>query len=481
MLSTFRVKNFKAFSDTDEISVKPLSILSGINSAGKSSIIQSLLLLKQTIGSERALNLQGDLMPSKINFDELVHNKPELDEAQLEYILKFCYEEDSEETRFLFDSMKRVATQLNIPLLETSNYVNLTLTLKFENGAYGFVGRPTERVTELTFDLTHDDVPIGKIHIATTQKGGYKVKVIKEGSPVRLYDEAKLAVDGLTNFLPSSLIFEGETNGWQLSFGQMFRQLMTLIRVDLSDNLNYLSSFRTGSRRAYLYDPSSFAVAKDGGNFASVFWNLRHEQVSYFYDEQVTKSLEELTYSVLRQVGLKQKVEIRKIDAGIELIIVELDTLNNRDVKVTLPDVGQGYNQILPIIIQGLITPENGLVIFEQPEIHLHPNIQSQLIQFFIGLARSGRNVLVETHSSHLIDHLQLEIVRDYSNWVQNNSQLLFVHPPQKYKPSAETKIVEVDTYGAIEYPPKFLPDTFLLDDEIIRAGFDKRRIEREN
>jgi len=51
MLTGFRVQNFKAFQDTGSIDLAPLTLLSGVNSAGKSSLIQMLLLLKQTLES----------------------------------------------------------------------------------------------------------------------------------------------------------------------------------------------------------------------------------------------------------------------------------------------------------------------------------------------------------------------------------------------------------------------------------------------
>jgi predicted ATPase len=146
-----------------------------------------------------------------------------------------------------------------------------------------------------------------------------------------------------------------------------------------------------------------------------------------------------------------------------------------------LTDVGLGYNQILPVVVQGLLTPPGGLVIFEQPEIHLHPDVQAKLVKFFVGLARAGRRVLVETHSSHMIEHLCLEIARDESNWLAQNTQTLFIHAPDAAHESARIESIEITPYGEIlNWPESFLPDAATLDEEIIRAGFAKRERERE-
>jgi predicted ATPase len=135
-----------------------------------------------------------------------------------------------------------------------------------------------------------------------------------------------------------------------------------------------------------------------------------------------------------------------------------------------------GYNQILPVVVQGLLTPPGGLVIFEQPEIHLHPDVQAKLITFFVGLARSGRRVLVETHSSHMIEYLCLEIAQDPTNWLADHAQALFVHAPDADHPSARIEPIAITPYGEIlNWPPNFMPDIAALDEKIIQAGFAKR------
>lgn len=63
MLTGFRVHKFKAFQDTGQIKLAPLTLLSGINSAGKSSLIQMLLLLKQTLDSSPAQALNPSQGP----------------------------------------------------------------------------------------------------------------------------------------------------------------------------------------------------------------------------------------------------------------------------------------------------------------------------------------------------------------------------------------------------------------------------------
>ena len=82
------------------------------------------------------------------------------------------------------------------------------------------------------------------------------------------------------------------------------------------------------------------------------------------------------------------------------------------------------------------------------------------MIDFFSGLARTGRRVLIETHSTYMVDNLCLAIVKDRSNWLAENSQVLFVHPPDEKDASARIELVQINRYGKIlNYPSHFLPD----------------------
>jgi predicted ATPase len=66
-------------------------------------------------------------------------------------------------------------------------------------------------------------------------------------------------------------------------------------------------------------------------------------------------------------------------------------------------DVGFGYSQVLPLLVQGLTAQKESLIIAEQPEIHLNPRLQSRLADFFGQVTKRDVSILVETHSEHLV------------------------------------------------------------------------------
>jgi predicted ATPase len=171
-------------------------------------------------------------------------------------------------------------------------------------------------------------------------------------------------------------------------------------------------------------------------------------------------------------LGLQQTVSVDQV--AKDILEIRVRTLGPKSLPVTLADVGLGYNQILPVIVQGLLTPPGGLAIFEQPEIHLHPNVQARLIVFFVGLIRSGRHILVETHSSHMIDSLCLEIAKNRKE-LEEQVNVLFVHPPDKEHRSARIESVKINRYGEVlNWPSGFMPDTLALRRELLQESIAK-------
>jgi predicted ATPase len=78
-----------------------------------------------------------------------------------------------------------------------------------------------------------------------------------------------------------------------------------------------------------------------------------------------------------------------------------------------LTSVGFGTSQVLPIIVQGLLTPAGGTFIVEQPEVHLHPKLQSKLAYFFYALTKANVQCIVETHSDHIINQLRVLVAEE--------------------------------------------------------------------
>lgn len=142
-----------------------------------------------------------------------------------------------------------------------------------------------------------------------------------------------------------------------------------------------------------------------------------------------------------------------------------------------LTHVGVGVSQVLPIVLMFLLSLPEDLLIFEQPELHLHPKIQSRLCDFFTAMSAVNRQCLIETHSEYLINRLRLRIAQSRDDEVRANSSVFFV---KKIDGLSTFSNVEITKYGVIpDWPEDFFDQTDMEIQKLLIAATVKRNEER--
>ncbi len=91
-----------------------------------------------------------------------------------------------------------------------------------------------------------------------------------------------------------------------------------------------------------------------------------------------------------------------------------------------LVDVGYGVSQVLPIITELFRPSAAKMLLLQQPEVHLHPSAQAALGSLFCEAATKGRQLIVETHSDHLIDRVRMDVRDSATRLHANDVSLLF-------------------------------------------------------
>ncbi len=155
---------------------------------------------------------------------------------------------------------------------------------------------------------------------------------------------------------------------------------------------------------------------------------------------------------------------------GTELVLHVADV----HLPLDLTSVGVGVSQVLPSIVMGLMAPPGSTLLLEQPELHLHPKVQSILGDFLLGMVHSGRQCIVESHSEYLVNRLRRRIAEAPSDTIQKCIQMYFV---ERERGESIFRTVEPNEYGAIpDWPRGFFdqgPDEAKL---IIEAAGAKRK-----
>ena len=116
-----------------------------------------------------------------------------------------------------------------------------------------------------------------------------------------------------------------------------------------------------------------------------------------------------------------------------------------------LPAMGTGVSQVLPVIALCLMIPEGGLGLLEEPELHLNPAIQQKLGDFFLAVSKSGRQLLIETHSEYLVTRLRLRVAEN----TEVRDQFNFIFTEWDSEAGTTYRAVHADSDGLIHDWPK--------------------------
>ena len=164
-----------------------------------------------------------------------------------------------------------------------------------------------------------------------------------------------------------------------------------------------------------------------------------------FLPTPVTRSLESAVTDWLQYLGVAETAySIDKGKLGHELKV----KLTENGPVHDLTHVGVGVSQVLPIVVMSLLADRDTTLIFEQPELHLHPKVQTRLADFFLSIVLLGKQCLIETHSEYLINRLRYRAAaEDENNRVNDNLKIYFV---EKENGSSNFREVKVNEYGAI-------------------------------
>jgi len=476
MIKTMRLRSFKAFEDTGMIDLRPITVLAGPNSGGKSSILQSLLLLKQTLETyspDVKLNLDGRFLQfSRLN--ELAFGKPPLQQSKVSY--QFILE-----THIPSNVVPDYFPDLEIPKNADTMTLQSEVELLFR---YRVVEEGRGQVILHHFDIKSGIQGITGPRLSfTVRRGGNQVRL--EGVDLREPFEGRRIRDvAFRHFLPGFLILEQDRGDDRdrspaVRLDPIFWLPLRHLEAELKDHLRYLGPLREEPQRAYLHSGSPYPEIGNKGEYAAqMLWIEKENLVEYLpgIDQEVIHvTLLEAVSHVFQRLGIDHPVNVKSVRDVMYQILFRLFGSKGRK-QVTIADVGFGVSQLLPVVIMGLRSPDESLLVFEQPEIHLHPSLQANLADFFLTLALSGKRLLIETHSDHFINRLRRRIAEDSRNELKGLINILFVRP-QRNGRGAIVEPLKIDKFGIIEnWPPEFLPESADEAEAIFRAGLKKRQ-----
>ncbi len=251
----------------------------------------------------------------------------------------------------------------------------------------------------------------------------------------------------------SSILFAGLQQSGLV--GEAFRRGVDLASSLRSpfDGVVAFAPIRSRPRRTY--DELAEDDSPEGDHVPRLLARLLSDEHHSETGKEVRKALQRFG----EESGLFRQMEVKRLGKGPE------DPFQVRvgvgGPKVNLMDVGYGVSQALPLIVQSVIHRQNRLLLMQQPEVHLHPRAQAALGTFFADLVAAGNDtLLIETHSDYLVDRVRQEVFR--KKLKPEQVQILFFD-----KPAGETQIhpVELDESGNVVDAPEHYRDFFLQEE----------------
>lgn len=487
----WRIENFKALEYAD-VDLQPVTILAGANSSGKSSFLQSILLLAQS-EVENTVALNGPLVTLGEVRDVIRDGQ-----SHVAFGLEFGFRRSDT------GSLPAQALGVEVGLADVSGSlepVALTLTVNGEPWAGGVVDRRAKALLQREFlggladgssvinlrpfaktvsrpayAVIEGLRPVALAYRRTLREERLRVRGLLAAAPNpqataqqlwlgvhgqgRLFDPESAALTGLyeepsyaplpdwlgedaprlssddltTRLLadwPSARGIEivpldplsgsrlsgrihrrylAETTDW---IGEATQRLRTSTRLtlDVARRVRYLGPLRDEPRVVYgLGRGTGPTPVGSRGEFTADLLVRRQRQVVQYVrppedEEPRAATLLEAVSDWTRYLGLGGSVRVE--DRGKLGRTIAIDVAG---VERDLTTVGVGVSQLLPVVVLLLSVPSDSIVLLEQPELHLHPAVQSRLGDFF-ALARPDVRIVVETHSEYLVTRLRRRVV----------------------------------------------------------------------
>ncbi len=369
MLTRLDLRNYKCFQDI-QLSLAPLTLLAGGNASGKSTIIQSLVLLHQTIRQNEWSSL-------------LILNGESI-----------C-----------------MGTVLDV-VDKVNGRQSFEIGLSDENRTYEWIFKG---------ERSGMSIPIEDLRI----------------------DNHRHPIDTLRFLLPPTIVDE------DASFSKSLQ------------GLTYITAERVGPREAYPLVDSAVApvVGAKGEYTASVLYQGRDVEV-----------LAELTLPNIPPTRLHQVEERMRLffpGCGLEVVPVQKTNSVTLGLRTSLDTdfhrpihVGFGLTQVLPIIVAALSAKKGDIILIENPEVHLHPSGQSRMGQFLAEVARTGVQVIVETHSDHILNGVR-RFVRE-EKITPDKVEVYFFQ--NRAEIGAQVINPKIDKFGNFSEWPKGFFDQFDID-----------------
>ncbi len=436
MMDALILENFRCFAGRIEAPIRPLTLLVGENSTGKTSFLAAMRATHE-LRSGTAPDFNGE--PFRLgSYDQIANYRGGRAGRATSFIVGQRFTVDRRRRRrprrgVLKKGASLGSTEIRIEArLASANEQPAISELQISSGKHKLVVR----------------VPVGDQSVASFSSDDRVIfeRTIdhQQGSLTRLSEDL--------GFILRTLSFEDQEEDsvrWIDNDTEQFHVLIdsTLYSPYMDPQPYAFAPVRTNPRRTY--DPTKETPDPEGGHIPMMLARLLGDSAASGFKDGIEQ--------FGRTSGLYSSLSVHKLgQQGSDPFQIQVK--HSRGPRRNLIDVGYGVSQAIPIIADCLSAEHGSTLLIQQPEVHLHPRAQAAMGSFFGQLAESRRNqVVVETHSDYLVDRVCMS-VRD-EEIKASDVMILYFEQGQR---GVKIHPIEVDAAGRVVTVPDGYRSFFL-------------------
>lgn len=492
-VKAIRLENFMAFADTGWIELRPITLLFGRNSSGKSAIIRALRLLRQNLeqptDDRYTLRLNSEYGVELGDYKETVHGK------ETERVMRFHFRCDVPAAA---DAVRREINQWrqqnDLPEIGATREDALTLALAFGYDPHReaeLVGIDVSCNWQITAEPgSHTLLSAIWLDRETREEVGYNWWLDTDLPAWQALDWQRTSFTFPQNFLPQ--LADSPTGVLPNALGNLAQSITTFL-----EGIEYQPPSRPEPQRVYIFDNitrehrqqqgwNAFPDFLEGGNADDEkLVQIDRWLQTLDLGEQIAPPARRIVRPAYPAIDERKD---EKVEYDVTVAKVEIKDKDN-GLLINLKNTGYGASQVIPIIVQSVtpqfkrVNQQPNLVVIEQPELHLHAKAQGVLADFFISQIgnQQGKQFLLETHSEHLLLRFQRRIAETRYQEIRPDKEEKPPPPPANDSYTLEPKnfglifvtrstknstieFIEADLYGQLVEPSQAFQDFFRYD-----------------
>lgn len=396
MISHLTLENFKSLKKAD-LDLRKLNILVGPNNTGKSSMLHALAFLAQN-AKESTLNLNGKYV-NLGNLRDISFKGADT------IVISFRIQFDEEERKKIKEIFRGTPFS-EFDFSEVTSYISVPIDKNIKEG--------------YTVDIEY----------LTTEFSDKSRSVIfayqKEGE-VYITEELKEDITGVSGGIMAR---PTEGRGKILNIYQEFVKITERV---FEEKFFYLKALRGTEEREREIGGLSKSVGLHGEFLVDI--------LAYIRDDPKYEILKEKIRNWGSRFGFRNIISrlIKSPRYAVNLTDERLGVQSN------IVDIGFGINQILSVIVQCFYAPKGSVIMIEEPEMHLHPRSQAELADLFVDAVDYGQQLIIETHSEHMLLRLQRRMAEGK---ISPDDIAIYSFYFDEEEKSNKTERIELDEFG---------------------------------